>query len=161
MLQLVVHVGVSNLATCLNLEKCATRSGYSRLDEKQAIPSCGKGCLCSLDGNNTEECILTDIDLIELSEELNELLPDVKTIVSNNAGRYICEYTYYASLSMDSSRTIFVHVPTLDVYSTQQISQGLENIIRILVKQLRIASQDTCTVKSIIFNYSLIKESNK
>lgn len=86
-IQLVVHVGVSQMATCLNIEKCAQRAGYERPDEDKSKPSCGKGCLCSLSTEETEDCIHTNIDVTKLCEEVNKLNSDVKTLVSDNAGR--------------------------------------------------------------------------
>lgn len=57
--------------------------------------------------------------------------------------RFLCEYIYYTSLSIDPGRTVFVHVPVLDKpYTAQQIAQGLSEIIALLVEQLRSANSD-------------------
>lgn len=57
--------------------------------------------------------------------------------------RFLCEYIYYTSLSIDPGRTVFVHVPVLDKpYTAQQIAQGLAEIISLLVEQLRSANGD-------------------
>lgn len=51
--------------------------------------------------------------------------------------RYVCEYTYYTSLSVDSSRTLFVHVPELVDYSAAETARALEHLLDLCLQQLR------------------------
>lgn len=50
--------------------------------------------------------------------------------------RYLCEYTYYTSLSIDNTRTLFVHVPDTQIYSSEQTARGLERIVELCLEQL-------------------------
>lgn len=55
--------------------------------------------------------------------------------------RYLCEFTFYKSLQMDPSRTIFVHVPPLGKpYSAEEISSGLLDVIQCALMQINCNS---------------------
>ncbi|RVE41656.1 hypothetical protein evm_013695 [Chilo suppressalis] len=56
--------------------------------------------------------------------------------------RYLCEYIYYTSLSIDNSCTLFVHVPDMEVYSSEQTARGLERILALCLEQLRKTDTD-------------------
>ncbi|XP_075216897.1 pyroglutamyl-peptidase 1 isoform X2 [Lycorma delicatula] len=128
---LVIHVGVSNLARNLTLERCARQSGYKKCDIKGQKPLFTT-CFGS------EKIIYSSLDILDLSGKINTLRDCVQTSVSTDAGRYLCEYTYYTSLSQDHSRCLFVHVPDLQKpYTSEQTALGLCRIIKLLVEQLR------------------------
>lgn len=50
--------------------------------------------------------------------------------------RYLCEYIYYTSLSVNNTCTLFVHVPDLTIYSSEEIARGLEKVLDLCMKQL-------------------------
>jgi pyroglutamyl-peptidase len=51
-------------------------------------------------------------------------------IVSDDAGRYLCEYIYYQSLYIDSKRTIFIHIPELDKnFTVENLAETIQLII--------------------------------
>uniref|UniRef100_A0A1B6MIU3 Pyroglutamyl-peptidase I n=1 Tax=Graphocephala atropunctata TaxID=36148 RepID=A0A1B6MIU3_9HEMI len=129
---LVVHVGVSSLAQKITLEQIAQKSGYDRCDIYGQTPACNECCVGST------PVIQSGLDIMQLSNTINSTSDTVQTCLSDNAGRYLCEYIYYTSLSIDKSRSIFVHVPPLDEpYSAEQLAEGLAAIVRGLVRQLR------------------------
>lgn len=48
----------------------------------------------------------------------------------------MCEYIYYTSLSADSNRTLFVHVPDTHVYSSEKTARGLEKLLDLCLQQV-------------------------
>ncbi|XP_051684898.2 pyroglutamyl-peptidase 1 isoform X2 [Oryctolagus cuniculus] len=79
--QLVVHVGVSGMATTVTLEKCGHNKGYKGLDNRHFCP--GSQC-CVEDG---PESIDSVIDMDAVCERLTELGLDVTVTISQDAGR--------------------------------------------------------------------------
>lgn len=56
--------------------------------------------------------------------------------------RYLCEYIYYTSLSIDSARTLFVHVPMMDIYTPQETARALERILDLCMEQINELDAD-------------------
>jgi len=114
------------LATSLTIECHAHSNGYKRIDVDNKCP----------DESNIECNILkTSIDVKGLCNIMdnNSEKSECSVCISHNAGRYLCEYTYYQSLFIDSTRVLFVHVPDLDKYSSTQTAKGLYDILSCLI----------------------------
>ncbi|XP_022190636.2 pyroglutamyl-peptidase 1 [Nilaparvata lugens] len=127
----VIHAGVSSLANNLTIERCAKLKGYNRRDVDGQIP-CGEACKFGL-----EEVLHSKVDVIDLCTQMNDMKSNVKTSISTDAGSYCCEYIYYTSLCHGEGRCLFVHVPQLGKpYQAEEIAQGLNNILRIVLDQL-------------------------
>ncbi|CAH1164737.1 unnamed protein product [Phaedon cochleariae] len=128
---LVIHVGVSSLAEKLTIETCAYRDGYIKGDCTDTCHSTGTA---SCEG---DACIFTGIDVRDISDKLNHS-GKILTCVSQEAGRYLCEFTYYTSLNINPSRTLFVHVPPLEKpYTASELADGILEVIKLALKQLR------------------------
>ncbi|XP_008551584.1 pyroglutamyl-peptidase 1 [Microplitis demolitor] len=125
----VIHVGVSAAAKCLTIENKAHGTGYSRKDIKECCP-------CEDGDEDCKKFMTTEIDVDNICEEVNKK-GVCKACVSDNAGRYLCEYTYYQSLRVQCKRTIFVHVPDFNVYPTSLTAQGLDTIVCHLLENLQ------------------------
>lgn len=126
---IVIHVGVSHKAHCLTIESRAHSTGYIRSDICEKCPS----------ETDVAQCVLeTKIDGKSICDNVNENSHETgcKACISHDAGRYLCEYVYYQSLSMQTSQTIFIHVPDFDVYSSTQTAKGLYIILRYLIEHL-------------------------
>ncbi|KAM9439651.1 pyroglutamyl-peptidase 1 [Clarias gariepinus] len=122
--QLVVHVGVSGMATTVTLEKCGQNQGYSRPDNCHSCPKSG----CCVEGG--PDCIDSAIDMDLVCKSVNNSDLGVSISVSEDAGRYLCDYTYYVSLYLGKGRSAFVHVPPLGKpYSAEQLAQALRAVI--------------------------------
>ncbi|XP_036412327.1 pyroglutamyl-peptidase 1 [Colossoma macropomum] len=122
--QLVVHVGVSGMATTVTLEKCGHNHGYSRLDNCNFYP----GTECCMEGG--PDCIHSVIDMDAVCKRVNSSGLGVTVSVSKDAGRYLCEYTYYTSLYLGKGKSAFVHVPPLGKpYSAEELAQALRAVI--------------------------------
>lgn len=118
----VLHVGVSKSARCLTIESQAHGMGYVRMD------------VCNRQPDETKifpQVLRTQFDIKEICGVINEKsqLNGCRAQVSHDAGRYLCEYIFYQSLSIKPSNTMFIHVPDFDTYSSLQTAQGLFDIL--------------------------------
>lgn len=126
---IVLHVGVSHSAECLTIERHAHSNGYDRADIYNKCP----------DETNVECSILeTGINIEELCDYVNKNSErsKCKACLSHNAGRYLCEYIFYRSLSIESTKTLFVHVPD-NKYSSVQTANGLYDILCHLIRKFK------------------------
>uniref|UniRef100_A0A452I9P5 Pyroglutamyl-peptidase I n=1 Tax=Gopherus agassizii TaxID=38772 RepID=A0A452I9P5_9SAUR len=80
--ELVVHVGVSGMATTVTLEKCGHNVGYKGLDNCRFCP----GSQCCVEGG--PECIDSIIDMDAVCRRVSTLGLDVTVTISKDAGRY-------------------------------------------------------------------------
>ncbi|KAG0423028.1 hypothetical protein HPB47_001176 [Ixodes persulcatus] len=129
---LAVHCGMDAGAQALALEQVANNGGYCALDNQGAVPSQG---LCS--GSCPQQKLLrTNFDLDALCKKLKAGDCQVPVQVSNDAGRFMCEFIYYTSLNISPS-TVFVHVPPVDKpFSVEQLSSAVGSIILNLLEQM-------------------------
>ncbi|XP_008182323.1 pyroglutamyl-peptidase 1-like isoform X2 [Acyrthosiphon pisum] len=66
-----------------------------------------------------------------------ECADELDICTSRDAGRYLCEYIYFKSLSINKNQTIFIHVPQLDQDNTaQKLAEKLKCVIRKLLEQV-------------------------
>lgn len=130
--KLLIHVGVSSIANNITIETQAHRKGYQRLDY---FDKCPANHVCTAEGAIR---IHTKLDTEKLCNDFNDGNPpkDTSAIVSKDAGRYLCEYIYYTSLSVDNTRTLFIHVPDTNVYSSEQTARALEKILDLCLEQV-------------------------
>ncbi|KAK7861816.1 hypothetical protein R5R35_000581 [Gryllus longicercus] len=149
---LVIHLGVSAAATELTIESCAHKSGYRRCDVSGKLPPDGK-CV-----NGVCEDVYSELDLQKVVGDMNNTNIGVSATISNNAGRYLCEFIYYTSLCIDNRHTLFIHVPDIGKpYTLEQMAQGIKVIIGSIMDQIgrnsncenvQLSAQDqACSVK--------------
>ncbi|XP_071448829.1 pyroglutamyl-peptidase 1 [Hetaerina americana] len=128
---LFVHVGVSSIAKDITLETKANRSGYWKPDVDGNSPKSGC-CPCGKD-----ECISSSLDVEQICSEVNKCERGTLACVSSDAGRYLCEFTYYTSLSFDKDRTIFIHVPELDKpHTATELAEGIARVIKSMIARV-------------------------
>ncbi|KAJ2948765.1 hypothetical protein O0L34_g8024 [Tuta absoluta] len=129
--KLMIHVGVSNIAKEITLEMQAHRKGYQRMDYFNERPA---NHVCTAEGAIR---LHTKLNVERICKEYNNTSPEkTSAITSLDAGRYLCEYIYYTSLSRDNTRTLFVHVPDTNIYSSEQTARGLERILDLCMEQI-------------------------
>ncbi|TRY55188.1 hypothetical protein DNTS_032667 [Danionella cerebrum] len=122
--QLVVHVGVSGIASSVTLEQCAHNQGYQREDNCCYCPRTH----CCVEGG--PDCIPSVLQMHELMSRVDQSALGVAVSVSEDAGRYLCDYTYYLSLYEGAGRSVFVHVPPLGKpYSAEELARALRALI--------------------------------
>lgn len=135
--QLVVHVGVSGLATTVTLEQCGHNKGYKRLDNHGFCPA--SQC-CTESG---PDCINSVLDMDTVCKKVNDSDLGVAVSVSKDAGRYLCDYSYYYSLYLGQRRAAFVHVPPLGKpYSSQDLGRALQAIVWEMLKLLEVKNTE-------------------
>lgn len=127
----VVHVGVHGGANKVILEKQAHNDGYTRGDIDQTCPpdsicvSCGPVLLKSV------------FDLDKVATEVNKNNVGVSVGLSEDPGRYLCDFVYYKSLHGMSGKSLFIHVPDLGKpYSAKQLTQAIAAIIKNILEQV-------------------------
>ncbi|XP_065118475.1 pyroglutamyl-peptidase 1 [Paramisgurnus dabryanus] len=121
---LVVHVGVSGMATTVTLEQCGHNHGYLRLDNSRFCPK----SRCCMEGG--PDCLHSVIDMDVVCRSVNSSGLGVTVSVSKDAGRYLCDYTYYMSLYLGEGRSAFVHVPPLgNPYSPEELARALRAVV--------------------------------
>lgn len=132
---MIVHVGLSNEAKCLKIESQACSKGYKETDVHNKCPT---------EQDIVEEILKTDFDTEKICQIVNESFHETgcKASISNDAGRYLCEYIYYNSLSLKEPQVLFVHVPDLDVYPSTKTAQGL---LQIIVHLIECSCENQCT----------------
>lgn len=79
--QLVVHVGVSGMATTVTLEKCGRNNGYKGLDNSSFCPDSH----CCIVGG--PDCINSVIDMESVCKRVTASGIGVAVSVSKDAGR--------------------------------------------------------------------------
>ncbi|KFQ03423.1 Pyroglutamyl-peptidase 1-like, partial [Haliaeetus albicilla] len=126
---LTVHVGLASSAKAIIiLEQCGKNKGYQEMD------ACGfhpEGDCCMLDG---PEKIESTINMKTLWKNVS--VEGIDIIFSRDAGRYICDYTYYASLYYGNGRAAFIHVPPLSkLVTVDLLGKALQTIILEMLKQ--------------------------
>ncbi|KAG7177544.1 pyroglutamyl-peptidase 1-like [Homarus americanus] len=126
--KLVVHVGMSPRANGLKLECVAHNLSYEYNDNDRSVP---ENFECIFGG---ETKIRTGICMETISRAINEnKMLKLSSTISDDAGKFICEYEYYLSLSQDKSRSVFIHVPPI---STEHSVQDIADALGIAIKEL-------------------------
>lgn len=82
-LQLIVHVGVSGIASKITLEQQAHNDGYDKFDVKG---SCPDNHCCVM---GAEDCAVSGIDMQLVCQHINEAPSDISAEVSLDAGRCV------------------------------------------------------------------------
>ncbi|XP_039623130.1 pyroglutamyl-peptidase 1 [Polypterus senegalus] len=135
--QLVVHVGLSGMATTVTLEKCGHNEGYKGLDNCGFCPDSH----CCVDGG--PHCIESVIDMDSVCKRMAASGLGVAVSVSKDAGRYLCDFTYYTSLYLSHGRSAFIHVPPLGKpYSGEELGRALQAILQEMLDILASAEEE-------------------
>ena len=108
----ILHIGVG-IGPRYALETRAWEHGYASPDVDNFAPD------TSREREDWGRCLKTGVDVPKVLEEVRGKvqLPEGMTVgLSENAGRYLCEYVYFASLreeetAGESGRVLFLHVP--------------------------------------------------
>lgn len=130
---LVVHVGVSGIATELTLEQLAHNDGYDKLDTQGKCPS----SQCCVDDQDKNCVLVSGIDMEKVCAKINSSDIKAKAKVSHDPGRYLCDFAYFSSLHISHHNAAFIHVPPLDLpYSASEIAQGLRVAINEMIDQV-------------------------
>ncbi|KAI7825582.1 hypothetical protein BX661DRAFT_172067 [Kickxella alabastrina] len=122
----------------VKLEGVAHRDGYSKQGNGGTKDVPDSGCV---PGYSTTKKLSTsvNVDALKCTLAANGW---ASVVTSQNAGRYLCEFTYYTSLAEGETsyakrqlpvpKTLFVHVPPKmqDPYSDSELADLVRDIIR-------------------------------
>lgn len=126
---LCVHVGVSPY-NIVKIERRGKNRDYLHKDIQGTSPL----KRCCVEGG--PDSISTSFDLESVCGSLPEE-NKVRVGISEDAGRYLCDFIYYKSLNLGRCPVVFVHVPPLNQpYSAEELGQALKDIITVLLTKL-------------------------
>ena len=131
----VVHVGVSSKANQVTLELQAHNEGYVKPDVNSCIPE--QNC-CVPQGAAVKK---TCLDLEKVCKHVNSSSVEeklgVEACLSEDAGYYLCDFSYYKSLHKMNGKSLFVHVPPIDKpFSSLQVTEALKLVLINIVQQI-------------------------
>ncbi|XP_065059573.1 pyroglutamyl-peptidase 1-like [Rhopilema esculentum] len=125
---LIMHVGVSSIGHCVQIEEFAHSTGYTKQDVEGCIPD---------ESSIGPKCLKTSLDISELRMFCDKHACSCTIESSTDAGRYLCEYIYYTSLNANIAPALFVHVPCLDApYSKEELAETLRLIVLAALSQI-------------------------
>ncbi|KAG7214593.1 hypothetical protein INR49_010484 [Caranx melampygus] len=88
---------------------------------------------------NGPDCINSVLDMDTVCKRVNDSNIGVAVSVSKDAGRYLCDYTYYTSLYLGQGRSAFIHVPPLGKpYSSQDLARSLQAVVQEMLNLLEL-----------------------
>ncbi|KAJ2786259.1 Pyroglutamyl-peptidase 1 [Coemansia interrupta] len=139
---IVIHCGAGESGT-VKLEMVAHKEGYQRPGNGGPgdVPRDGR-----VPGYDTADKLWTSVDV----ETCRSVLAEAgwtSVATSMDAGRYLCEFTYYTSLALSKTRypeqgrvpplVVFVHVPpkSCDPYSDRELADIMRRIVCFLAEQ--------------------------
>ncbi|XP_032955879.1 pyroglutamyl-peptidase 1-like protein isoform X2 [Rhinolophus ferrumequinum] len=134
--QLTVHVGLDAAAKTIVLEQCGKKRGYRDADIRGFRPEHGA---CLPDG---PEVIASCVNMAAVSRRV--AVEGVAVAFSRDAGRYVCDYTYYLSLHHGNGCAALIHVPPLSPWlPASLLGKALQVIIQEMLEEelLRRASE--------------------
>jgi len=140
-----IHIGVHNASNKFNLEKQA----YNEADFGCADESGFQPRKCAIESTN-EKCrkgsiLRTDLDLVTLSKSLSSNGVQFPVQISSDPGRFVCNYTYYKSLSYSNQlrrqisvnspqiHVLFLHIPPIHSIPITQQYHFLKTLLQHLI----------------------------
>ena len=112
---LILNLGLAPGRNFYSIEACAHRDDYVKQD---ILHESMEGDTCWRVKYGAPRILQPTIDISDTRERWQQRLPDDDVRVSGNAGRYLCEYTFYTTMlefwqrnQAADRRCIFLHVP--------------------------------------------------
>lgn len=150
-IDLMVHIGMAGPRRFYSIERRGHRDGYRGLDvdgqplgdEERRVREGDKWIWHGLPDE-----IETDLLLDDVLDRWKGYVPwDADVRVSEDAGRYLCDFIYYSSLAHlyrkeDHRRVVFLHVP-VDV-TPEAIRKGVDLTVQLIRAVLESESSGLC-----------------
>jgi len=131
----LLHLGIDISADGFKLERCAWNDASFRIPDEQGFKPEKEKIVKDQD---FEQCTTTVLDLDKLSVVMKESYPKIKTSISTDAGRFVCNYVYVSSLDafqQDKNVTsLFLHVPSFDLVNESDQLAYVTDVIRNIAK---------------------------
>ncbi|XP_051004675.1 pyroglutamyl-peptidase 1-like protein [Acomys russatus] len=107
------------------LEQCGKNRGYRDTDVRGFRPD---GGVCLPGG---PEVMLSVVSMKDVCRRV--AVEDVEVAFSRDAGRYICDYTYYLSLHFGCGHAALIHVPPLSHWLPASL---LGKTLRVIIREM-------------------------
>ena len=133
-----LHFGVNNLINIFNLEYQAYNEVYFKIPDVLGYQPQHEQISSLLPIDST---LVTDIPVDKLVTQLKNL--DYQVARSNSAGRYVCNWTYFHSLSHASyiihpnSHALFIHVPEFKNQKKEIHLNFTQDLLHLIVQHYR------------------------
>lgn len=137
---LLLHLGVDVKRSWINLEQWAVNNATFRCPDEASWQPTEQPIDDSADLNSH---IATDLHLDTLEKALQQLGHNVR--VSTDAGRFVCNWTYYKSLALvqctsqtlgHRCHSLFVHLPCFDAVGETEQRQFVIDLLHAVCQQL-------------------------
>ncbi|KAM9183726.1 LOW QUALITY PROTEIN: pyroglutamyl-peptidase 1-like protein [Dugong dugon] len=126
--QLAVHVGVDYSTKSIVLEQCGKNRGYRDADIRGFQPE-GRVCL-----PGGPEVIVSEVCMKAVCKRV--VLEGIEVVYSRDAGRYICDYTYYLSLHHGNGHAALIHVPPLSPWlPASLLGKALQALVQEMLEE--------------------------
>lgn len=129
--KLTIHVGVSSMSETLVLEQLAHNTGYEKKDNCGCVTK--DGVCYPGESDVIQSSIRMDLISSAVNKATSVKLPCAK---STDPGRFLCDFTYFLSLAEDKCRSAFIHVPTLNKVTVEEIVAALATAIKEMYLQV-------------------------
>ncbi|XP_028728619.1 pyroglutamyl-peptidase 1-like protein isoform X2 [Peromyscus leucopus] len=134
--ELAVHVGMDTSTKAIFLEQCGKNGSYRDTDIRGFQP---EGGVCLSGG---PEVMHSVVSMKEVCRRVS--LEDVEVAFSRDAGRYVCDYTYYLSLYLGDGHAALIHVPPL---SHRLPARLLGKALQVIIQEMLEDSEEVQTQK--------------
>lgn len=138
----MIHIGMAASRKFYSVERRGFRDGYEMRDVDGELLNQTEEGKTEWEGLPNE--LLTDVNIEDVWQRWRTALPDADIRISEDAGRYLCDYIYYSSLAHlfrkgEDRRVVFLHLPVeSDPVSVEAGVQITLELIRALVQSGRM-----------------------
>ncbi|TQS38654.1 hypothetical protein Golomagni_00837 [Golovinomyces magnicellulatus] len=137
-IDIVIHIGMAAKANFYSIERLAHRDGYLMLDvDSVACPDLLERMTKGKDWiwYGLPEELLSDIDIDRVFSIWQTLKPAADVRISNDPGRFLCDFIYYSSLAELARRSkpkkvVFLHVP--EETDETSVKMGVEITVQLI-----------------------------
>ncbi|KAL2060202.1 hypothetical protein VTL71DRAFT_9597 [Oculimacula yallundae] len=138
-----IHIGMASGRRYYSVERRGHRDGYNMkdvdnklLDDEERRKAEGENWIW----NGMPEELLSSVDVDDVWKRWRAALPGKDVRVSEDAGRYLCDFIYFSSMAYltkkeEDRRVVFLHVPV------SADAESVENGIEITIELIRAMVQ--------------------
>jgi pyrrolidone-carboxylate peptidase len=127
---IIVHLGLNKDEVCFHLEQCAYNEAKFRVPDQRGYQPHSEPVVVD---RPIEDFIETTLDVQLLAERMTEVYQNAGTVVSQDPGRFVCNYTYYRSLLFAQGRSnttsLFVHIPDMTSLTIEELVIYVERLL--------------------------------